>query len=42
MTKHQPVGAPFGIRGYPTLKFFGADKKNPINYQGGRDIDKLM
>jgi len=36
------VGQPFGIRGFPTLKFFGADKREPINFNGQRDLDALM
>jgi protein disulfide-isomerase A6 len=27
----------FGVRGYPTLKWFGADKGAPEAYEGGRD-----
>jgi len=41
MTKHQSLGPPYGVRGYPTLKFFGADKRSPLAYQGARDIDTL-
>lgn len=41
MTKNQPVGAPYGIKGYPTLKFFGADKRSPLAYSKQRDLDTL-
>lgn len=26
----------FNVRGFPTIKIFGADKKNPIDYNGAR------
>lgn len=32
MTTDQSVGSPYGIKGFPTLKFFGLDKKKPIDY----------
>ena len=32
MTKHQSVGQPYKVEGFPTLKFFGLDKKKPIDY----------
>lgn len=34
MTTQQSVGSPYGIKGFPTLKFFGADKKKPLDYNG--------
>ena len=30
------------MRGFPTIKFFGADKKKPIDYNGDRSIDDLI
>jgi hypothetical protein len=30
------------VRGFPTLKFFGADKKSPIEYSGGRVATEMM
>ncbi len=32
MTKHQSVGSPYDVKGFPTLKFFGANKKKPLDY----------
>lgn len=32
MTTDRDVGAPFAIRGFPTLKFFGGDKKKPLTF----------
>ena len=29
MTTDESVGQPYGIQGFPTLKFFGFDKKSP-------------
>ena len=34
MTEHQSVGGPYGIRGFPTIKIFGANKQSPQDYQG--------
>ena len=31
----------FGIQGFPTIKIFGADKKNPIDYNGARTAQVL-
>lgn len=28
------VGQPYNIQGYPTIKFFGADKTKPIDFDG--------
>lgn len=32
MDKHQSVGSPYGIQGFPTIKLFGLDKKKPTDY----------
>jgi protein disulfide-isomerase A6 len=43
MTTDKEVGEPFRVNGFPTLKFFGADKKaTPSEYKGGRDDDSLI
>ena len=39
--KHGDIGGKYGIKGFPTLKFFGNDKKNPIDFNGGRDADSI-
>lgn len=41
MTTDQEVGAPYNVQGFPTLKFFGFDKKNPQDYNSGRDADSI-
>merc|ERR1711970_462632 len=41
MTTQQSVGAPFGIKGFPTIKFFGYNKKKPSDYNGQRTADAL-
>ena len=33
-TQHQLLGNQYGVRGYPSLKVFGADKKKPTDYNG--------
>lgn len=34
MTKHQELGGPYNVQGFPTIKVFGANKKSPSDYQG--------
>lgn len=34
--EHQTLGSRFGVRGFPTIKIFGRNKKSPQDYQGGR------
>merc|ERR1719277_587434 len=41
MTQHQAVGAPYGIKGFPTIKFFGYNKNKPTDYNGQRTADAL-
>lgn len=38
---NKSVGQPYDVKGFPTLKWFGNDKKNPVDYQGGRDADSI-
>jgi protein disulfide-isomerase A6 len=42
MTTDQEVGSPYGIQGFPTIKFFGFNKQKPIAYESGRDADTLV
>jgi protein disulfide-isomerase A6 len=42
MTTDQVVGEPYGIKGFPTLKFFGFDKKSPADYPGQRESDGII
>lgn len=41
MTTDQSVGQPYDVKGFPTLKFFGNDKKSPKDYNGSRDADGI-
>lgn len=36
MTTDQEAGKDYDVQGFPTLKWFGEDKANPIEYDGGR------
>ncbi|KAL0871764.1 hypothetical protein ABMA27_004262 [Loxostege sticticalis] len=39
-TQEQDLAESYGVRGYPTLKFF--KKGNPIDYTGGRQADDIV
>jgi len=39
---HRDVGQPYGIQGFPTIKFFGLDKTKPSDYQGGRTAKDIV
>ncbi|XP_071950978.1 protein disulfide-isomerase A6 homolog [Antedon mediterranea] len=41
MTAHQAVGQPYNVRGFPTIKVFGANKKKPTDYQAARTADAI-
>ncbi|XP_040204527.1 protein disulfide-isomerase A6 isoform X2 [Rana temporaria] len=40
--KHQSLGGQYEIRGFPTIKIFGANKNKPENYQGGRTAEAIV
>jgi len=43
MTTDQAAGAKYGISGYPTIKFFGADKNKPIDFSSSeRTYEKFV
>lgn len=42
MTVHGTVGNNYKIQGYPTLKFFGENKKSPTDYTSGRTSSDLI
>jgi len=42
MTTDQAAGSAYGIQGFPTLKFFGANKNSPIDYNGARSAGELL
>ncbi|KAL1891526.1 Protein disulfide-isomerase erp38 [Sporothrix stenoceras] len=35
------LGKRFGVQGFPTLKFFDGTGGDPVDYNGGRDLDSL-
>ncbi|EMD32246.1 hypothetical protein CERSUDRAFT_88243 [Gelatoporia subvermispora B] len=37
----KPLGAKYGVTGFPTLKWFGPEGGEPEKYEGGRDLDAL-
>ena len=37
----QTLGGQYGVQGFPTIKLFGSDKKNPKDYNGQRDVNGL-
>jgi protein disulfide-isomerase A6 len=41
MTVHDSVGQPYGVKGFPTIKIFGSDKKKPSDYEGDRTASKM-
>lgn len=42
MDKHQSVGSPYGIQGFPTIKLFGLDKKKPTDYNQQRTATAIV
>ncbi|CDW74163.1 protein disulfide isomerase [Stylonychia lemnae] len=42
MTTDREAGSSFGIRGFPSLKFFGINKTRPKDYNGRRDLESLV
>jgi protein disulfide-isomerase A6 len=39
---HNSLGSRFGVRGFPTIKIFGANKGSPIDYNGARNAGGLI
>ena len=42
MTTDETVGQPYGIQGFPTIKLFGLNKKDPVNYEGERSAKGIV
>ena len=42
MTKYSSVGSSYGIRGYPTFKFFGGNKQSPVDFNGQRSAQDFV
>jgi len=40
--KHKELGSRFGVKGFPTLKFFPKGSTTPEDYSGGRDPDDII
>ncbi|KAJ1980432.1 hypothetical protein H4R35_001128 [Dimargaris xerosporica] len=38
---HRRIGTRYGVQGFPTLKLFKTDLKNPIDYNKDRDLNSL-
>ncbi|XP_065844021.1 protein disulfide-isomerase A6-like [Oscarella lobularis] len=38
---HNSLGGQYGVRGFPTIKIFGADKRSPSDYQGARTAQAI-
>ncbi|OBZ67643.1 Protein disulfide-isomerase tigA [Grifola frondosa] len=38
----RPLGQKYGVTGFPTLKWFGAEGGEPDKYEGGRDLDTFV
>ncbi|KAJ1929850.1 hypothetical protein IWQ60_000811 [Tieghemiomyces parasiticus] len=39
--QHRSLGSRFDVQGFPTLKLFSQDPKQPLAYDGGRDLESL-
>lgn len=42
MTTDQGAGQAYGIRGFPTIKFFGANKNSPVDYDRERSAREMI
>ncbi|XP_013916569.1 PREDICTED: protein disulfide-isomerase A6-like, partial [Thamnophis sirtalis] len=40
--KHQSLGGQYGVKGFPTIKVFGANKNKAEDYQGARTSDSIV
>jgi len=41
--KHRDVGGPYGLKGFPTVVYYGVDKKKPFKpYQGERKVGAML
>eukprot|EP01041_Mallomonas_annulata_P006878 gene6878-13946_t len=41
-TVQESLAGQYQIKGFPTIKVFGADKSNPVDYQGARTADAIV
>jgi len=42
MDVHGSVGGPYNVRGFPTIKVFGANKQSPADYNGARSASAIV
>jgi len=40
--QHKSLGGQFEVRGFPTIKLFGENKKKPEDFNGGRTADAIV
>ncbi|KYO32992.1 protein disulfide-isomerase A6 isoform X1 [Alligator mississippiensis] len=40
--KHQSLGGQYAVKGFPTIKIFGANKNKAEDYQGGRTSEAIV
>lgn len=40
--EYRDLGSRFGVRGFPTIKYFPEGSTEPIDYNGGRSVDELI
>eukprot|EP00754_Rhynchopus_humris_P020553 Rhum_TRINITY_DN14705_c17_g1::Rhum_TRINITY_DN14705_c17_g1_i1::g.112291::m.112291/K09584/PDIA6, TXNDC7; protein disulfide-isomerase A6 len=40
--QHKELGGQYQVKGFPTLMFFGLDRKKPLQYNGGRTAKDLV
>ena len=41
-TANEATCQQYGVQGYPTIKFFGKNKRSPEDYNGGRDSGSIV
>lgn len=39
--EHRSIGSQYGVKGFPTIKIFGANKKSPIDYNNQRTAQAM-
>lgn len=42
MTTDGDAARDYNVTGYPTIKFFGVDKSNPVAYEGDRKKNEII
>jgi len=42
MTEHEEVGRPYDVKGFPTIKLFGMNKNQPVDYDGARQANDIV